>query len=266
MPIRTSGEYPPRERHAVALDLAACAIALALPLLVVADFSEPLRQLLTLLFTFYVPGRALVANWPRMARWSPVGMSIVFSLGILTLLAMLTLWAGLWHPMPLFFIEAIVSLAGLVAALARRSRARAAAPAEDIPAESATAVDMPAVDMPAVAPTATDMPAVAATATDMPRVAGHREPHGVYLRPDLDKTRPQPVVTLNQNSRGISSNRGRPTGRNVPPNRHIPRDPSHLGRSQINTAGGHREYRTRSCRHAYASGPAAAAQAGPPCS
>jgi len=98
-------------------------IALALLLLVAVDFSAPLRLVLALLFTFYVPGRAIVSNWPRMQRWSGVGMSIVFSLGVLTLLAALSLWAGLWHPLTLFLAESLASLAGLAFSLARRHRA-----------------------------------------------------------------------------------------------------------------------------------------------
>lgn len=122
MPIRILDRNPPRERQDVVSDLAACAIALALILLAAAGLSGPARPLLALLFTFYVPGRALVANWPQLARWSPLGMSVVLSLALLTLLAMAALWAGLWQPMPLFYAEAALSLAGLVMALARRHR------------------------------------------------------------------------------------------------------------------------------------------------
>ena len=86
------------------------------------DFSAALRLLLALLFTFFVPGRAIVSNWPRVARWSAVGMSIVFSLAALGLLATVTLWLGLWHPLALFIVEAVASLAGLIVGIIRRRR------------------------------------------------------------------------------------------------------------------------------------------------
>jgi hypothetical protein len=112
----------PAARRAERLDLAACGIAMVLIVLVSVDFSNTLRLLLALLFTFFVPGRAIVSNWPRMARWSGVGMSIVFSLGALTLLATTTLWLGLWHPLTLFLGEALASVAGLMFSIARRRR------------------------------------------------------------------------------------------------------------------------------------------------
>jgi hypothetical protein len=86
------------------------------------NLSAAARLVLTLLFTFFVPGRAIVSNWPRMARWSGVGMSIVFSLGTLTLLATLTLWIRLWNPLALFMAVAVVSLSGLIIGIARRQR------------------------------------------------------------------------------------------------------------------------------------------------
>jgi uncharacterized membrane protein len=118
--IWSTGPDAPASQRAERLDLAACGIALALILLVSVDFSQALRLLLALLFTFFVPGRAIVSNWPRVARWSGVGMSIVFSLCVLTLLATVTLWVGLWHPMALFMAEAVVSLGGLAIAIVRR--------------------------------------------------------------------------------------------------------------------------------------------------
>jgi hypothetical protein len=103
----------PAVKRAERLDLLACGIALGLVVLVAADFWPALRLVLALLFTFYVPGRAVVSNWPRVARWSGIGMSVVFSLSILTLLATVTLWIGFWHPLGLFVVEAVISLAGL---------------------------------------------------------------------------------------------------------------------------------------------------------
>ena len=80
------------------------------------------RVLLALGFALFVPGRAIVANWPRMARWSEVAMPMVLSLAVLTLLATTELWAHFWHPLELFQVEAWLSLVGLAVGAARRRR------------------------------------------------------------------------------------------------------------------------------------------------
>lgn len=116
----SSGPSAPAARRAEILDLAACCVAVVLLLLVVVDFWAPLRLLLAVAFTFFVPGRAIVSNWPRVAHWSSVGMSVVFSLGALTLLATFALWTGFWHPLTLFMAEASISLAGISIAIVRR--------------------------------------------------------------------------------------------------------------------------------------------------
>lgn len=105
-----------------AFDAGACLIAAGLLVLVYGHWLGPGRLVLTLGFTCYVPGRALVTNWPRMARWSEFAVPIVFSLAILTLLAMIMLWASAWHPVGLFEVEAWLSLAGLAVGIARRRR------------------------------------------------------------------------------------------------------------------------------------------------
>jgi hypothetical protein len=129
---RSAVPLAPAVRRAERLDLLACGIALGLIVLVAVDFWSALRLVLALLFTFYVPGRAVVSNWPRVARWSGIGMSVVFSLSILTLLATVTLWIGFWHPLGLFVVEAVISLAGLANGIVTRRqlavrRAQAAA-------------------------------------------------------------------------------------------------------------------------------------------
>lgn len=67
-------------------------------------------------------GRVAVSNWPRLAAWSDTGMSIVLSLGVLTFLATVTLWARAWHPLGLFQMEAVVCVVGLGIAIVRRRR------------------------------------------------------------------------------------------------------------------------------------------------
>jgi hypothetical protein len=107
-----------------ALDLSAGLIAAGLIALSILGWSGLPRILLALGFAFFVPGRAIVTNWPRMASWSEAAIAMVLSLALLTLLAMITLWAHVWKPMDLFQVEAWLSLAGLFLGMARRNRRR----------------------------------------------------------------------------------------------------------------------------------------------
>jgi hypothetical protein len=110
----------PAARRAERLDQLACGIALALILLVAVDFLAAARLVLAVLFTFFVPGRAIVTNWPRVDRWAGIAMSVTFSLGLLTLLATISLWLHFWHPIGLFVVEAVLSLAGLANGIVSR--------------------------------------------------------------------------------------------------------------------------------------------------
>lgn len=110
----------PAERRAEMFDALAILVALLLLLVVHSGGIAWARLLLTLAFTFFVPGRAVVSNWSRMSRWSPEAMSIVFSIGIVTFLATVMLWARLWHPIPLFEAEAALSVIGLAISIIRR--------------------------------------------------------------------------------------------------------------------------------------------------
>jgi uncharacterized membrane protein HdeD (DUF308 family) len=124
--LEASQALAPAERRAEVFDALAVLAALLLVIFVSAGVSTSVRLLLTLAFAFFVPGRAIVSNWPRMARWSPEAMSIVLSLGVVTFLATVTLWARFWHPVPLFDAEAALSLAGLIISIVRRRREGAA--------------------------------------------------------------------------------------------------------------------------------------------
>lgn len=106
------------------LDLLAGLIAVGLITLTYAGRSGLPRILLALGFAFFVPGRAIVTNWPRAAQWSEAALSMVLSVAVLTLFATITLWAHLWHPLELLVVEAVASLAGLSLGIARRHRRR----------------------------------------------------------------------------------------------------------------------------------------------
>lgn len=107
-----------------ALDLLAAVIAVALIVLVARGWTGPPRLLLALGFAFFVPGRAIVTNWRQTADWSEVGIPMLFSLALLTLVAMVALWAHYWHPLGLFQVEAGLSLAALGIGMVRRHRRR----------------------------------------------------------------------------------------------------------------------------------------------
>ncbi len=111
-------------------DLLAGVAAMILLVLVLAGWAGGVRTLFAFAFAFFVPGRAIVSNWPRLALWSDVGMSVVLSIAALALLALVSLWLRFWHPVDLFEAEAVLSLIGLGVAVARRRRLAGAAPAE----------------------------------------------------------------------------------------------------------------------------------------
>jgi hypothetical protein len=108
------------------LDLSAGMLVAALLALSYVGESGLPRILLALGFAFFVPGRAIVTNWPRMATWSEVAVPMVLSLALLALLATTTLWAHAWNPLDLFKVEAWLSLAGLCLGIVRRNRRRSA--------------------------------------------------------------------------------------------------------------------------------------------
>ena len=117
MASRFLSTLPPAAQRAELLDLLAVILGAGLIVLVVLQGPTLPRGLLALGFTFFVPGRAIMTHWPRLDRWSQVGMSIVLSL---SLGARVALWAHYWHPVGIFEAEAVLCLGALVAGLARR--------------------------------------------------------------------------------------------------------------------------------------------------
>ena len=56
------------------------------------------RSVAAFIFVLFIPGRAIVSNWPEMPGRSVVAVSILFSLALNTLIATVALWAHVWHP------------------------------------------------------------------------------------------------------------------------------------------------------------------------
>jgi uncharacterized membrane protein len=104
------------------IDLFAGLLAVVLLALVDSGQSSVFRTVAALGFVCFVPGRAIVTNWPQIAQWSEAAVSMVLSLAVLTLLATVTLWVHVWQPLDVFQIEAWLSLVGLTIGFARRHR------------------------------------------------------------------------------------------------------------------------------------------------
>jgi hypothetical protein len=117
---QSSAGRQPAVRQGNALDATAIVLSVCLIALIFADRYGPLRVLLTLGFAFFVPGRAIVGNWPRMGRWSEAAMSMVFSIAVLIILTTVMLWIHAWHPLGLFLVVAALSLVALIVSMARR--------------------------------------------------------------------------------------------------------------------------------------------------
>jgi uncharacterized membrane protein len=120
MPAADSDSLLDAEQLAQVLDVVAAGIAIMLLIFVLGGRTGEARLLLTVLFTFYVPGRAVVSNWPRMAGWADLAMCIAISLGLLITIALIALWLRAWHPESLFVAEALLSLIGLGVGFIRR--------------------------------------------------------------------------------------------------------------------------------------------------
>jgi hypothetical protein len=105
--------------HTAALDGAALAIVVVLSFLLVLNVQGLGRVLLALAFLLYVPGRAVVTNWPSARAKSELALPVVLSISILAIISVVVLWLGEWHPLALFGIEAVASAAAIVVSLGR---------------------------------------------------------------------------------------------------------------------------------------------------
>jgi hypothetical protein len=105
------------------IDAACLGVTALLAVAVVANERNAIRIVAAIIFTLFVPGRAVISNWPILATRSPIAASILFSLTILTFVATITLWSDLWRPIGLLEVECAVSTAALIAAIMRRRAA-----------------------------------------------------------------------------------------------------------------------------------------------
>ena len=105
------------------IDAACLAVIAVLTVAVLVDERNAVRVLAAIAFTLFVPGRAVISNWPILSTRSPITASILFSLAILTFVATITLWSDLWHPIGLLEVECVISAAALITAMLRRRSA-----------------------------------------------------------------------------------------------------------------------------------------------
>jgi len=115
------------------LDGVACVVIVGLVVESLTGTQGIPRILVALGFLLFVPGRAVTANWDRVALRSQATDSMLLSLVVLALLATVTLWVHYWHPIGLMQAEAGLSLLALAIAVARRHwyRRRARPVAQD---------------------------------------------------------------------------------------------------------------------------------------
>lgn len=106
------------------IDVACVVVTVAVAVAVASDQHNAFRSAAGVAFTLFVPGRAIVSNWPSLAVRPQVALCILFSLAVLTLLASLTLWAGYWRPLGLLEVECVAFGVALLVGLVRRRRGR----------------------------------------------------------------------------------------------------------------------------------------------
>jgi len=74
------------------VDYAALGVIVLLSGSVAFGIEGPVRAVLALVFVTFVPGWAILTNWPAAARSSVVALSVLLSLAISTAVATVTLW------------------------------------------------------------------------------------------------------------------------------------------------------------------------------
>jgi hypothetical protein len=113
---------PAMHRESPLPDAASLAVTGALGAIVALGITGPGRVVLALLFVAYVPGRAVVANWPAARARSAFALPMVLSLAIVALVSTIALWLQAWYPTYQFAAIAALSAGAIATALVRRGR------------------------------------------------------------------------------------------------------------------------------------------------
>jgi hypothetical protein len=104
------------------IDVACVAVTVAVAVAVATNERNAFRAVVAVAFSLFVPGRAIVSNWPTLAQKPHVALSILFSLSVLTFVSTVTLWLNYWRPLGLLEVEAGVVMVALFIGLVRRRR------------------------------------------------------------------------------------------------------------------------------------------------
>jgi uncharacterized membrane protein len=119
--------FPETERAAVSarrldntLDSVTLVVAAGLLVLALLRVESPVRVVMASGFTLFAPGWAIVTHWDALRQRTRFGASIVLSLSLLTLFAIVSVWIHEWHPVILMEIEAGAVIAAVVAGNLRR--------------------------------------------------------------------------------------------------------------------------------------------------
>jgi hypothetical protein len=104
------------------IDIACVAVSVAVAVAIATNERSAFRAVVAVAFSLFVPGRAIVSNWPSLAVRPHVALSVLFSLSTLTFVATATLWLNFWHPLGLLEVESGVVMAALFVGLVRRRR------------------------------------------------------------------------------------------------------------------------------------------------
>jgi hypothetical protein len=114
----------PKDRTGLAtsdlLDVACIALTALAAVALATNEHSFARSVAALIFVIFVPGRAIVSNWPEIAVQSVTAVSILFSLALNTLVATVAVWAHVWHPAGMIEVECALAIAALIVAILRR--------------------------------------------------------------------------------------------------------------------------------------------------
>lgn len=104
------------------LDAATLMVAAALLALAVLRVQDPVRVVMASAFTLFAPGWAIVTHWDVVRKRTRFAASIVLSLSVLSILAIVSVWIHAWHPIGLMELEASAVIAAVAAGNLRRVR------------------------------------------------------------------------------------------------------------------------------------------------
>ena len=113
----------PQFSDADLIDVASIIVTAAVAVAVATNERNFIRPVAAVIFVLFVPGRAIVSNWPALAERSQFAVSVLFSLTVLTLAATFILWSDVWRPLGLLEVECVITAVALFAAIVRRRRA-----------------------------------------------------------------------------------------------------------------------------------------------